>query len=123
MTHLDDLNAKARADTQPVIEAARALAGLLRTAEDLGLPAPYSAGVTNYAPSGHPSAHEFIGGLSLAVDPDDLAAWSEWLDSEPVDDDEPYKGNVHRHVNGMVGPVPLQVTALVPVSAWSGRAS
>jgi hypothetical protein len=105
---------------EPIIEAAQALAGLLRTAAEHGLPTPYAADVTNYAPSGHPAGQEgpefgYVGSVSLVVTAGELAPWAEWLDAEPYDDGEPYKGNLHRHLNGMAGPIPVQVTALVPV--------
>lgn len=106
---------------EPIINAAQALSGLLRAAHDEGLPTPYCADVTNYAPSGHPAGKEapdfgHVGSVSLVVEPDDLTPWAEWLGADPYDDGEPYKGNVHRHINGWVGAVPVQVTALVPVT-------
>jgi hypothetical protein len=105
---------------EPIIEAAQALAGLLRAADDAGLPAPYSADANNYAPHGHPAkdvAPHFghVGGISLIVRDHEIAAWAGYLGAETYDGEQ-YKGNIHRHVDGWSGPVPVQVTALVAVA-------
>lgn len=95
-----------------ITDAAQALAGLLRTAEDAGLPLPSSAEVYGYAP--HYLELVDVGHISMLVAGlDELSAWSTWLD-EPIDDTaDPYHGKIHCHVRGMAGPIPVRVTTLV----------
>lgn len=98
--------------TAPIITAAQALDGLLRAAEDGGLPMPYTVTVSDYAPSGHEKAHERIGGLSIGVDTlVDLTAWATWLDST-IDDTSTSAKNRHHNAYGYAGPVPVNVYAL-----------
>lgn len=96
----------------PITDAAQALAGLLRTAEDAGLPLPSSAEAYGYAP--HDLELPDVGHMSLLVRSlDELSAWSTWLD-EPIDDTaDPYRGKIHCHVRGTVGPILVRVTTLV----------
>ena len=83
-----------------ITDAAQALAGLLRAAEDGGLAMPYDADVT-------------ASGISLmARTLADLADWSTWLDS-PIDDSTRSEGATHHRVEGHAGPVPVRVTTLV----------
>lgn len=101
----------------PIIAAAQALDGLLRAAEDGDLPMPFTARVDDYPPHGHPHEQRETGGVDLQVHTRaDLIAWSTWLDA-PIDDSaEPYEGKIHCHVFGYAGPIPVRVTALVPVA-------
>jgi len=100
-----------------IVDAAQALAGLLRGAEDGDLSMPYDAEVTNYVDARHPAAGRAQGQIMLMVHTlDELTEWATWLD-EPIDDTAaPHEGKVHCHVFGMVGPVPVRVTTLVPVA-------
>ena len=97
-----------------ITDAAQALAGLLRTAEDGDLPMPSSAEALAYAPTSESEAG--TGGITMLVRSlEDLADWSTFLDS-PIDDSTVFKDRVHCRVDGMAGPVPVRVTALVPVA-------
>lgn len=121
-TDLEDLRRiKPDVMTTPIIAAAQALDGLLRAAEDGDLPLPFSAEVSVYAPHGHPAYDDTAqfaqGGITFQVA--DLAAlteWATWLDSTLRENDAPYKGNLHTHADGYAGPIPVRVTALVPVT-------
>ena len=87
-----------------ITDAAQTLAGLLRAAEEGGLPMPYDADIT-------------AGGLGLMVHTlADLADWSTWLDS-PIDDSTRSEGAVHHRVYGLAGPFPVRVTTLVHAEA------
>ena len=87
-----------------ITDAAQALAGLLRAAEDGGLAMPYDADVT-------------AGGLSLMVHTfAALTEWSTWLE-EPIDDSTVSEGTVHYRVYGLAGPFPVRVTTLVHAEA------
>lgn len=103
--------------SSPIIAAAQALDGLLRAAEDGDLPMPYVARIDGFSPTGHPHEDFESGSVELQVHTlADLSAWSTWLDA-PIDDSaEPHKGDVHCHVFGYAGPIPVRVTALVPVA-------
>lgn len=104
-----------RDEPNPILDAAQALAGLLRAAAEADLPMPYTVNVEEYQPVGHPR-HDYgrVGGISLQVDTlADLVEWARWLDSTIDDTAEPYAGQVHCHAYGYAGPVPVRVTALV----------
>lgn len=101
-----------------ITDAAQALAGLLRAAEEGGLPLPFTAQAEEWAPHRHPLTDNAHGGTTLQVHTlADLSDWATWLDA-PIDDSaEVHEDNVHCHVFGMAGPVPVRVTALVPLAA------
>lgn len=101
----------------PITAAAQALAGLLRTAEDGGLPLPPSVEVLKWPPFEHPNELTATGGIDIHLDTlADLTEWAIWLD-EPIDDtSDPYKGAVTNRLFGMAGPVPVRVWTRVPVA-------
>jgi hypothetical protein len=93
----------------PIIDAAQALAGLLRAADEGGLPLPSSAEAMAHAPAFHEHAHERVGGISLHVGTfAALTDWATWLDA-PIDDSHiSANGSRHNRVHGYVGPHPDQ---------------
>lgn len=103
-----------------IIEAAQALTGLLRRAEEGGLPMPSSAEVSKYAPNQHPAwdhaGTRDFGGIEvhLLEDLPGLTEWATWLD-EPIGTNDPHAGRVTHRVFGMAGPVPVKVWTRTPV--------
>jgi hypothetical protein len=82
--------------------------GLLRAAEEGGLPMPYASGVDRWAPHGHEAnrpGNRETGSIELQVHTlEELSA----------------AGAVHFRVFGYAGPVPVKVTAVVRVEGrWT----
>ena len=104
-----------------IATAAQALSGLLRAAEEGGLPMPSSANASDIAPGGHEvwdtkDARD-MGGIVLAfLALADLADWAIWLE-RPIDDSRTTALNRHHNVYGYAGPVPVNAYALTPLAA------
>ena len=103
-----------------IADAAQALAGLLRAAEDGELPMPYTVQVSNFAPHGHEAYNGDRyrkGGISLGVESlADLTAWAIWLDS-PIDDSRTSAESRHHNAYGYAGPIPVNVYTLTDLAA------